>query len=144
MGGTEQSHAEDGDDGDDNSLLLREFQPHSVWSSSGLAVSEWDALDLFWKRVNKVQLDTLAIQREKARVESENRELQAILQQYLNGVSVNDAVMSGANPLLVVNGRLRLLPHQQLQGRLGGGGSADSKKTIIDANHMVATNRVSK
>lgn len=127
---------------DDDGALLREFQPQGVLSSSGLAVSEWEYLDLFWKRVNKVQLDALAIQREKARVESENRELQAILKQYLDGVSVNDAVMNSSNPLLVVNGRLRLLPQQQ-QARLGDG-SGDGKKPIIDANHMVATNRVSK
>lgn len=131
----EQSSASD--DGDD--AVLRDFQPQGACTASGLVVSEWEYLDLFWKRVNKVQLDDLAIQRERARIESENRELQAILKQYLDGVSVNDTVMNSSNPLLVVNGRLRLLPQHQQE-------SDDTKKKrpIIDANHMVATNRVSK
>ncbi|TMW64998.1 hypothetical protein Poli38472_009165 [Pythium oligandrum] len=123
---TEQVRDEEGEN-------LIDFQSHGVLN--GVAVSEWDYLDLFWKRYNKVLLDELAIQREKERYENENRELQAILKQYLDGISVNDNVMNNANPLLVVNGRLKL---HQLEG------VAQKSKPVIDANHMVATNRVSK
>lgn len=135
---SEQSRIGAESDGDDDALL-HEFQPQGTFSS-GLVVSEWEYLDLFYKRVNKVQLDDLAIKREKARIESENRELQAILKQYLDGISVNDAVMNSSNPLLVVNGRLRL--HQPSFD--GDDGARQRKKPVIDANHMVATNRVSK
>uniref|UniRef100_K3X0D8 Dynein regulatory complex subunit 2 n=1 Tax=Globisporangium ultimum (strain ATCC 200006 / CBS 805.95 / DAOM BR144) TaxID=431595 RepID=K3X0D8_GLOUD len=123
----EQTHGDDDD-------ALQEFQPQGL--NNGIVVSEWEYLDLFWKRYNKVQLDDLAIQREKARYENENCELQAILKQYLDGISVNDTVMNSSNPLLVVNGRLRL--HQTTES------DPQRKKPIIDANHMVATNRVSK
>jgi dynein regulatory complex subunit 2 len=118
---------------DEESEDLIEFQPHGV--VNGVTVSEWEYLDLFWKRYNKVLLDDLAIQREKQRYENENRELQAILKQYLDGISVNDTVLNTANPLLVVNGRLKL--HQP-------DGAAHKPKPVIDANHMVTTNRVSK
>jgi hypothetical protein len=100
---------------------------------NGTSVSEWESLDLFWKKYNKAVLDEMAIQREKERYENENKELQALLKQYLDGISVNNDVMNNANPLMVINGRLKL---QQA--------TTDNKKnkTIIDANHMVATNRV--
>lgn len=123
---TEQTHDED-----DEALV--EFQPQAL--NNGIVVSEWEYLDLFWKRYNKVQLDDLALKREKERYENENRELQAILKQYLDGISVNDNVMNNSNPLFVVNGRLRL--HQNPD-------ATQRKKPVIDANHMVATNRVSK
>lgn len=117
----------------EESESLVEFQPQGL--INGVPVSEWEYLDLFWKRYNKVLLDDLAIKREKERIENENRELQAILKQYLDGISVNDNVLNNANPLLVVNGRLKL--HQPE-------GAAQKSKPVIDANHMVATNRVSK
>ncbi len=112
---------------------MKDFQPQGL--NNGAAVSEWEYLDLFWKRYNKALLDEMAIQREKERYENENRELQAILKQYLDGISVNDDVMNNANPLMVINGRLRL---QQPEG------SDQKTKTVIDANHMVQTNRVTR
>lgn len=64
---------------------------------------------------------------------------QAIVKQYLNGVTVNDEVMKSINPLLVVNGRVNInkagLPLHSHKG-------AEHEKTVIDANHMVATHRV--
>ncbi|DBA04876.1 TPA: hypothetical protein N0F65_006878 [Lagenidium giganteum] len=112
---------------------LKEFQPQGV--NNGVVVSEWEYLDLFWKRYNKAMLDEMAIRREKERFENENKELQAILKQYLDGISVNNDVLNHSNPLLVVNGRLKL--HQPE-------GQAQKPKPVIDANHMVQTNRVSR
>lgn len=106
----------------------------SALTPSGKVVEEWNALDNFWKRHNKVLLDKLAIEKEKARLEKENTDLQAILKQYLDGISVNEDVMSGLNPLLVVNGRVKL--NQPLPVRRG-------KPAVVDANHMVGTSRVS-
>ncbi|RHY25626.1 hypothetical protein DYB25_012342 [Aphanomyces astaci] len=119
----------------DNHLKLGLIQPHGSFAT-GEAVSEWEYLDLFWKRYNKALLDAMAIQNEKARVEVENRELQAVLKQYLDGISVNEQVMSSINPLLVVNGRLTL-------NQSNTPATTELTHTIVDANHMVSTNRVS-
>ncbi|OQR86501.1 hypothetical protein ACHHYP_10492 [Achlya hypogyna] len=107
------------------------LQPHGELNSE--PVPEWEYLDLFWKRYNKALLDTMAVQKEKERIERENRELQAVLKQYLDGISVNEHVMSSVNPLLVVNGRLTL--NQPATAK-------EQHHTIVDANHMVATHRV--
>jgi len=71
-------------------------------------LDEWTYLDNFFKRINKVKLDSLAIEKEKARLEKENVQLRSILKQFLDGVSVNENVLSGPNPLLVVNGNIHL------------------------------------
>lgn len=121
---------------EEEALQMLDFQPQGL--HNGVLVSEWEYLDLFWKRHNKVLLDELALRREKERVANENRELQTILQQYLAGISVSPTVLDGANPLLVVNGRLRL--HQPAVDEDG----KPRRKPVIDANHMVGTNRVSR
>ncbi|KAG1698258.1 hypothetical protein DVH05_015247 [Phytophthora capsici] len=121
---------------DEEALQMLDFQPQGVYNN--VPISEWEYLDLFWKRHNKVLLDELALRREKERVANENRELQTILQQYLAGISVSPTVLDGANPLLVVNGRLRL--HQPTLDENG----KPRCKPVIDANHMVETNRVSR
>ncbi|KAL4114472.1 hypothetical protein PRIC2_014409 [Phytophthora ramorum] len=121
---------------EEEALQMLDFQPQGL--HDGVPVSEWEYLDLFWKRHNKVLLDEIALRREKERVANENRELQTILQQYLAGISVSPTVLDGANPLLVVNGRLRL--HQPSLGEDG----KPRRKPVIDANHMVETNRVSR
>ncbi|OWZ20472.1 Flagellar associated protein [Phytophthora megakarya] len=121
---------------EEEALQMLDFQPQGL--QNNVLVSEWEYLDLFWKRHNKVLLDELALRREKERVANENRELQTILQQYLAGISVSPTVLDGANPLLVINGRLRL--HHPSLGEDG----KPRRKPVIDANHMVETNRVSR
>eukprot|EP00163_Fabomonas_tropica_P007149 TRINITY_DN1680_c0_g1_i2.p1 TRINITY_DN1680_c0_g1~~TRINITY_DN1680_c0_g1_i2.p1 ORF type:complete len:511 (-),score=160.32 TRINITY_DN1680_c0_g1_i2:175-1707(-) len=73
--------------------------------AEGRTLEEWDKLQNFFKRYNKVLLDKHAISKEKERLIRENQDLRLILKQYLDGISVNDDVMNAANPLLVVNGR---------------------------------------
>ena len=107
----------------------------AVEDKDGSAVPKWASLDNFMKKFNKVLLDKLAIERERERLQRENNDLQAILKQYFDGVSVNDAVMKSSNPLFVVNGRVNL--NQPLPVR-----RADQPLTVIDGNHMVATDRV--
>ncbi|EQC28951.1 hypothetical protein SDRG_13288 [Saprolegnia diclina VS20] len=107
------------------------LQPHG--ELNGEPVPEWEYLDLFWKRYNKALLDTMAVQKEKDRIEKENIELQAVLKQYLDGITVNEHVMSSVNPLLVVNGRLTLNQPAAVK---------EKNHAVIDANHMVATHRV--
>lgn len=57
----------------------------------------------------QVLLDKCAIDKERERLRSENKDLRAILKQYLDGVSVNVDVMNNpSNTLMVVNQRLQL------------------------------------
>lgn len=65
-------------------------------------------LDNFYKRFNKVHLDKLAIEKQKATLEKENLFFKNLLKQYLDGVSVNDDVMNANNPLLVINNKVNL------------------------------------
>eukprot|EP00762_Andalucia_godoyi_P000022 ANDGO_02237.mRNA.1 Coiled-coil domain-containing protein 65 homolog len=60
-------------------------------------------LEGFYKRLNKVTLDKMALEEERTRLVEENGSLKAMLKEYLDGVSVNEDVMNRANPLMVVN-----------------------------------------
>lgn len=72
------------------------------------AYNEFQNLDNFYKRFNKVLLDKLAIEKQKATLEKENQFFKNLLKQYLDGVSVNDDVINANNPLLVVNNKVNL------------------------------------
>ena len=71
----------------------------------GEPVSEYTALRNFWKKYNKVLLESLAAEKEQHELEAENEQLKGLLQQYLDGISVNEEILSKANSLLIVNGR---------------------------------------
>ena len=101
----------------------------------GGPVPKWSHLDQFLQKYNKVLLDKLAIESERKGLEQENTELQAILKQYFDGVSVNDSVMQASNPLLIVNGKVKAPPQTTLMDRM-------EQSTVVDANHMVTTSRV--
>lgn len=64
---------------------------------------EYVALENFWKRYNKVLLEKLALDKEKQTLMAENGQLRTLLKQYLDGISVNDEILSQVNPLFVVN-----------------------------------------
>lgn len=66
---------------------------------------EYSSLENFWKRYNKVMLDKLAMNKEKDILMRENMQLRMLLKQYLDGISVNDEILSQVNPLFVVNQR---------------------------------------
>ena len=80
--------------------------------------NEFQLLDNFYRRYNKVLLDKLAIEKQKATLEKENMFFKSLLKQYLDGVSVNDDVINNNNPLLVVNSRVNLNrpPVERLDG----------------------------
>ena len=82
----------------------------STWMHDGGPVPKWSHLDQFLQKYNKVLLDKLAIESERKGLEQENTELQAILKQYFDGVSVNDSVMQASNPLIIVNGKVKAPP----------------------------------
>lgn len=101
---------------------------HSI-SDQALLLQTWlSAHCRFFKRYNKAVLDKTAIDREKARLEKENEDLRALLKSYLDGISVNDAVLNNpANPLLVVNQRLQLTLAERRRNR--GSGSAAAMRS---------------
>lgn len=93
-------------------------------------VDTYDAMDNFWKRYNKVLLDKLAVDRERQMLEAENLELRAILKQYLDGLSVNEEVLSQDNTLLIVNSRT----NAPLNVPVGDGRvNTNGRPTVVDA-----------
>merc|ERR1712151_700687 len=94
-----------------------------------VGIDEWTYLDNFFKRFNKVKLDHLAIEQELNRLNKENMQLRSILKQFLDGVSVNEDVLSQPNPLLVVNGKVNL-NHVPVK-RVG------EQKVFVEAAHHV-------
>ena len=82
------------------------IQLHYAAGKDGQPIEEWNYLNAFFKRYNKVLLDVMGIERERDRLGNENGDLRSILKQYLDGISVNEDVINNPNPLLVVNGRL--------------------------------------
>lgn len=104
----------------------------SAYTAQNLPVEGFSYLDNFYKKYNKVLLDKVAIDKEKERLEKENKDLQAILKQYLDGISVNHEVMTSSNPLLVVNGKVNL--NAPVRGEVSS--------VIIEGNHMVGTGRI--
>lgn len=85
-----------------------ELQVEKIMGVDPHTYNEFKQLDNFYKRYNKVNLDKLAIQKQKATLEKENLFFKNLLKQYLDGVSVNDDVINNSNPLLVVNNRVNL------------------------------------
>ncbi|WIA15123.1 hypothetical protein OEZ85_001813 [Tetradesmus obliquus] len=87
----------------------------------GKDVEEWDYLNRFFSRYNKVVLDVAAVDRERLRLEAENADLRQLLKSFLDGISVNEAVLNTpANPLLVVNQRLQLVMAERRKQRSAG------------------------
>jgi hypothetical protein len=75
----------------------------SLLNANVKVMYKYGSLENFWKRFNKVQLDKAALDREKGLLMHENQQLRMLLKQYLDGISVNDEVISQVNPLFVVN-----------------------------------------
>ena len=106
---------------------IRKSLQTSATGKDGQVVEEWDYLNNFFKRYNKVLLDEQAIERERDRLKRENTDLRSILKQYLDGISVNEDVINAPNPLLVVNHKTNIvMPNAQRQ---------PVATTVIEANH---------
>jgi len=128
-----QQRQEEKDDDDDEEVTPMHT---SSWGDDGKKVKNWNSLDNFWKKYNKVLLDALAIEKEEERLKKENGDLQEILKQYFDGISVSDEMLKKANPLFVVNGRVNL--NKPLPVR-----KADSKHlTVVEGNAVVAQRSV--
>jgi len=94
--------------------------------------NEFQLLDNFYRRYNKVLLDKLAIEKQKATLEKENMFFKSLLKQYLDGVSVNDDVINNNNPLLVINSRVNLNrpPVERMEGQA-------PHRTFVEGNNVV-------
>ena len=66
---------------------------------------EFQGMEQFNKRFNKVYLDKLGLEQQRANLREENEHLRSILKQYLDGITLSESVLNQLNPLLVVNGR---------------------------------------
>lgn len=64
---------------------------------------DYDDLEPFWKRFNKVKFESLALEKERSDLMSENQVLKSMMKQFLDGISVNEEVLSKLNPLMIVN-----------------------------------------
>lgn len=94
---------------------------------------DYQSLENFWKRYNKVLLDKLALDKEKQMLSMENQQLRAVLKQYLDGISVNDEILSQNNPLFVVNHKTNVklsVPVMDPRVRHPG-------QTVVEAAHIV-------
>jgi dynein regulatory complex subunit 2 len=80
----------------------------SVWSHNGRPVPPEDRLANFYRKYNNVMMDTIAIQKEKDRLELENNQLEDLVRQFIQGTKLDEEVLKSANPLFVVNGRANL------------------------------------
>merc|ERR1712127_839908 len=99
--------------------------------------NEFQLLDNFYKRYNKVHLDKLAIDKQKATLEKENLFFKNLLKQYLDGVSVNDDVINASNPLLVVNNKVNLNRPPVMH-------DDGNHTTVIEGNVVVNTNALQR
>jgi hypothetical protein len=88
-------------------------------SQTGKSVERWNMLDNFLRKYNSVLLDKEAIKKEQGRLQQENSDLRSILKQYLDGISVNNQVLSGPNPLMVVNERSSIQTQPPAVARTG-------------------------
>lgn len=65
----------------------------------------YEMIESFWKRLSKVALDKLVLEKERSILQTENMQLKMLLKQYLDGISVNDEIMSQTNPLMILSSR---------------------------------------
>jgi len=113
--------------------------------AEGKEVEEWNYLDVFFGKFNRVLMDKLATEQERDRLLKENQDLQSVLKQYLDGISVNSDVMNRENPLLVVNNRLSLNRSGPSSSNTNGSNRVPVSRipVKIDGRHMVNTGRAS-
>merc|ERR1711988_142580 len=94
-------------------------------------IEDWNYLEQFYKKFNKVLLDKFALSKEREKLERQNEDLRLILKQYLDGVSVNEEVMAGTNSLLVLNDKLQL--------NVPVGSRREAPATVVEAAHAVTS-----
>ncbi|XP_065714920.2 dynein regulatory complex subunit 2 isoform X2 [Patagioenas fasciata] len=64
------------------------------------AMRDYVGLERFWQRFNKAKLEEKALEQERAALRQRNRQLRALLRQYIEGISISQGVLVEPNPLL--------------------------------------------
>ncbi|KAI9205758.1 coiled-coil domain-containing protein 65-like protein [Polychytrium aggregatum] len=110
------------------------YEAMDISAESGIKLpKEFEAMEQFHKRFNKVHLDKLGLEKQHKTLQEENAHLRSILKQYLDGISVTETVLSQLNPLIVVNGRTNApLDHPQSQMNL----------TYVEARHQLEAQKM--
>ncbi|XP_053560929.1 dynein regulatory complex subunit 2 [Bombina bombina] len=103
-----------------------------------LLMNDYTALDLFWKRYNKVLLERWALDREKVVLAEDNKRLRILLKQYLDGISVSDEVLSQDNSLLILNNQSMLQQKLPLQVPVTDTRVRRPVHNVIEAAHIVS------
>lgn len=96
------------------------------------AAADWQFLERFWTKHNKVMLDCAAISQEHHHLQQENQQLQLILKQYLDDISVNDSVMKSDNALLFASQAPNVVEGEATRSIKG------SKHVVIEGNKFMA------
>lgn len=91
------------------------------------AMQDHSALEHFWQRYSKAQLECLCLERERAELSQENRRLRLLLRQYLDGISIDGELHLQQRPLLVVR--------QPALAVLGDG--RGKRHTVVEAAHAM-------
>ena len=113
------------------------FEANQEKPSEPLAelISEYASLENFWKRYNKVLLDKLALDKENSALLTENNQLRSVLKQYLDGISVNEEILSQTNPLFIVNNKTNVKLSVPINDpRIESG---KPQHTVVEAAHVV-------
>ncbi|ELU04099.1 hypothetical protein CAPTEDRAFT_167685 [Capitella teleta] len=98
---------------------------------------EYTSLENFWKRYNKALLDKVALDKEKAVLFQENQQLRTLLKQYLDGISVNDEILSQVNPLFVINNRSNIKMNVPVMDpRVRRQATGPPTNVVIEAAHV--------
>ena len=124
---------------DEAEVTPLDYQPSGCLDNERIP-GEFEYLENFYKRYNKVLCDEIALQKEKERLGGENEDLQKILRQYLDGVSVNEQVLSSANPLMVVNNNFRYQGKKTVP--VGGMEETLRPPAVIEAAHVIQNSNV--
>jgi len=80
----------------------------SVSDHGGRMVPPSERMAQFHKKFNKILLQTMSIEGERERLTTENQQLEDLIEQFTQGMAVNDDTLRSDNPLFVVNGRANL------------------------------------
>jgi dynein regulatory complex subunit 2 len=102
LGDEEAQEAKIQDEDEEEPVVLNPYTTTTT-TKKGKKVKEWDYTENFFRRTNKVAMDNMALENERARLEKENADLRAILKQYLDGISVNNDALRNPNPLFITN-----------------------------------------
>ena len=90
-----------------------------------------------WERYNLALISMQKLKEEEDKQIKKNRVLKKKLQQYQDGVTVNDRVINDHNPLIVINGKMRPESRECLSKCSQSTPSVGL--TVIDANHFSLT-----